>query len=86
MNLFDIPKLEQDLKTLESKTLEDGFWNDSKKSGKVLQEIKVIKNKKDKYLKITWLYDIFCCIKADCLYMVTYINNEEENLWTIKEG
>ena len=44
MNLFDIPKLEQDLKTLESKTLEDGFWNDSKKSGKVLQEIKVIKN------------------------------------------
>ena len=45
MNLFDIPKLEQDLKTLESKTLEDGFWNDSKKSGKVLQEIKVIKNK-----------------------------------------
>ena len=52
MNLFDIPKLEQDLKTLESKTLEDGFWNDSKKSGKVLQEIKVIKNKKDKYLKL----------------------------------
>ena len=38
MNLFDIPKLEQDLKTLESKTLEDGFWNDSKKSGKVLGE------------------------------------------------
>jgi len=36
--------------------------------------------KKDKYLKITGLYDIFCCIKADCLYMVTYINNEEENL------
>jgi peptide chain release factor 2 len=52
VNLFDIPKLEQDLKTLESKTLEDGFWNDSKKSGKVLQEIKVIKNKKDKYLKL----------------------------------
>ena len=52
MNLFDIPKLEQDLKTLESKTLEAGFWNDSKKSGKVLQEIKVIKNKKDKYLKL----------------------------------
>ena len=70
MNLFDIPKLEQDLKTLESKTLEDGFWNDSKKSGKVLQEIKVIKNKKDKYLKNTGLYDIFCCIKTGCLYMV----------------
>lgn len=36
--------------------------------------------KMDKYLKISILYDIFCCIKADCLYMVTYINNEEENL------
>ena len=55
MNLFDIPKLEQDLKTLESKTLEDGFWNDSKKSGKVLQEIKVIKNKKDRNLNQSYL-------------------------------
>ena len=52
MNLFDIPKLENELKELEKQTLEQGFWNDNKKSGKVLQNIKTIKNKKDKYLKL----------------------------------
>ena len=52
MNLFDIPKLENELTKLEKQTLEQGFWNDSKKSGKVLQEIKIIKSKKDKYTKL----------------------------------
>ena len=52
MNLFDIPKLEKDLKELESKTLENGFWNDSKNSSKVLQNIKIIKHKKDLYTKL----------------------------------
>lgn len=52
MNLFDIPKLEKDLKELESKTLENGFWNDTKNSGKVLQNIKIIKHKKDLYTKL----------------------------------
>ncbi|MBP3502912.1 MAG: peptide chain release factor 2 [Clostridia bacterium] len=49
---LDIPKLEDELKKLEEQTLEQEFWNDSKKSGKVLQEIKIIKNKKDKYTKL----------------------------------
>lgn len=35
--------------------------------------------KREKYLKNTGLYDIFCCIKTGCLYMVIYID-EEENL------
>ena len=52
MNLFDIPKLENELTKLEKQTLEQGFWNDSKKSGKVLQDIKIIKNIKDKYTKL----------------------------------
>ena len=52
MNLFDIPKLENDLKELESKTLESGFWNDTKNSSKVLQNIKIIKHKKDLYTKL----------------------------------
>lgn len=52
MNLFDIPKLEKDLKELESKTLENGFWNDTKNSSKVLQNIKIIKHKKDLYTKL----------------------------------
>lgn len=52
MNLFDIPKLEIELADLEKKTLDQGFWNDSKKSSKVLQNIKIIKNKKDTYTKL----------------------------------
>ncbi len=40
-----IEDLELTLKNLEEKTLEEGFWNDSKKSNKVLQEIKEVKSK-----------------------------------------
>ncbi len=49
---FDIAKLAKDLSELESKTSNPDFWLDSSKSSKVLQEIKIIKNKKDKYEKI----------------------------------
>lgn len=34
--------------------------------------------KMDRYLKISILYDIFCCIKTGCLYMVIYIDEEEK--------
>ena len=37
--------LEKKLKKLEDKTLEDGFWNDTKKSNSILQEIKDVKSK-----------------------------------------
>ena len=41
----DIELLELKLKDLEEKTLEEGFWNDTKKSNTILQEIKDIKAK-----------------------------------------
>ena len=41
----DIELLELKLKDLEEKTLEEGFWNDTKKSNTILQEIKDIKMK-----------------------------------------
>ena len=40
-----VEELELKLKELESKTLEDGFWNDSKISNVVLQDIKSLKSK-----------------------------------------
>jgi len=40
-----IENLEVKLKELENITLEEGFWNDSKKSNKILQEIKDVKSK-----------------------------------------
>lgn len=52
MNLFDISKIEVELKCLESQTMESEFWNDSKNTSRVLQRIKNLKNKKEKFVKI----------------------------------
>ena len=52
MNLFDIDKLKKELSDLEEQTLEQDFWNDSKNSSIVLQKIKTLKNKIEKYTKI----------------------------------
>ncbi len=49
---FDIPKLETELKELEDKTMQDGFWNDQKNSNKVLTEIKSRKGKVTKYKEL----------------------------------
>lgn len=49
MNLFDIASLEEQLKGLEKKTMEENFWNDAKNSSKVLSQIKIIKNKTSQY-------------------------------------
>ena len=45
MNLFDIDKIEAELKDLETQTMQEGFWNDSKASSKVLSRIKQLKSK-----------------------------------------
>lgn len=52
MNLFDIPKLEKELKELEEQTTKQEFWNDTKNSTKVLAKIKSLKNKSTEYRKI----------------------------------
>ena len=52
MSLFDIAKLENELKDLENKTLEQNFWNDNKNSGTILSRIKVLKSKINSYKKI----------------------------------
>ena len=52
MNLFDIANLEKQLTELEKQTLEEEFWSDSKKSGIILQKIKIIKDKLQNYNKL----------------------------------
>ena len=52
MNLFDIAKLEKEITELESETVKEGFWNDSKKSGMILQKMKIIKDKIEKFYKL----------------------------------
>lgn len=53
MNLFDIDNLEKELQSLEKKTTENGFWEDSKGSSSIiLKKIKTIQNKCKKYYTI----------------------------------
>ncbi len=52
MSLFDIAEKKQKLESLEAKTLEQDFWNDSKESGKVLAKIKSLKDIVSNYSKI----------------------------------
>ena len=49
---FDIPKLESELEKLEKQTLEEGFWNDTTNSSKVLSKIKSLKSKCNTYTKL----------------------------------
>ncbi len=50
--LFDIVKLEKDLKSLEEQTSKEGFWNDSNNSTKILSQIKSIKSKTTEFQRI----------------------------------
>lgn len=52
MSLFDIAEKKRELESLEAKTLEQDFWNDSKESGKVLAKIKSLKDIVSNYSKI----------------------------------
>ena len=52
MNLFDITNVSKELEKLESKTLESNFWEDSKLNTPILQQIKILKDKKESYFKV----------------------------------
>ncbi len=52
MNLFDIDSKKKKLVELEAQTNSQDFWNDQEKSGKVLQEIKFLKDKVSSYESI----------------------------------
>lgn len=52
MILFDLAKIYGELKHLEKKTLEEGFWNNQEVSSIILQQIKNLKGKYDKFTKI----------------------------------
>ncbi len=80
--LFDSVKLENDLKELESKTLENDFWNNSETSGSILKQINSIKNKLDRYKKIeSELNDL---IDYNELLMSEEIISDEESIEILK--
>lgn len=50
---FDLPKLKEDINKLEQKTLEEGFWDDSKNAQNLFDELKVKKEKLEKINEIS---------------------------------
>ncbi len=49
---FDLDSIKQRLQELEQKTFQEGFWNNSKLSSSVLQELKNLKDKETQYNKL----------------------------------
>ena len=49
---FDLSKIKEELKQLENETVKDGFWNNSKNSSIVLQQLKSLKGKFNKFNNI----------------------------------
>lgn len=52
MDLFDITNVSKELEKLENKTVEPNFWKDSKLNAPILQQIKILKDKKEIYFKV----------------------------------
>lgn len=52
MSLFDLDKISTRIEELEAKTMQEGFWNDSKTSSVILQEMKFLKDKHAKFSKL----------------------------------
>ncbi len=77
MILFDLDKIELELKELENKTMQDGFWNDNKNSSIVLQKIKSLKNKHTKFSSI--------CNELTTLEELNELLSIEEDLELISE-
>lgn len=57
VNLFDVAKIESDIKELEKKSGEPDFWNDMQNSQKILQKIKIQKDKLKRYKEIEDFWD-----------------------------
>ena len=75
--LFDIANLENKLKELENKTLEESFWTDSNLSSKTLKEINNLKSKTEKYKKINSNLEYIVELKELILEEIS--ENIEEN-------
>ena len=74
MSLFDISTLEKQLSELESETVKEEFWQKApNETGKVLSQIKQLKNKVEQYRKIE--QEI---LNLNDLTELAYMENDEE--------
>ena len=58
--LFDIAKLEQNLKKLEEQTTKPDFWSDVQNNSSILKQITSLKSKLDSYKKVEIELDNLC--------------------------
>ena len=71
MSLFDIANKKEELMSLEEQTKNNDFWNDQENSSKVLQKIKLLKDKVSSYEALTKELD-------DVYAMIDLIEEENE--------
>jgi len=55
--LFDIARINDEIAELEHKTLNPEFWNDMENSQKILQKIKMLKNRLDKHKSLVMQWE-----------------------------
>jgi len=53
-NLFDIASIGNQIEELEQKASEPDFWNDTENSQKILQKIKSLRSKVERYNKLVF--------------------------------
>ena len=75
---FDLDNLKQKLQELEQKTIQEGFWNDSKLSSNVLQELKNLKGKETQYNKL--LSEVENLLELNELLLIEQDDNMADDL------
>ena len=52
MFLFDLVKIEKDLKNFEKETTSDGFWNDTENANQIIAKMKRLEKKKNNFYNL----------------------------------
>jgi len=65
-NLFDIASIGNQIEELEQKASEPDFWNDTENSQKILQKIKSLRSKVERYNKLVSQWeDLITCVSLE---------------------
>lgn len=80
MILFDLEKFENRIKEINDLSLQDGFWNDLKKSNSLIDEKNNLENLKNTYLKLNKsicdLFDLIDTLEVHDLEMINLATSE----------
>lgn len=80
-NAIKVDDKKEEIKELEKKTLEDGFWNFSEESSRVLSRLKEIKSQVSKYESVKKSFD-----DINALYELAVEENDNDSFKEAKSG